>query len=152
MKNNKQNSINQLKIKTIRRNNQNECIAFFRRLLDSFSKINIPSNKICTCQSYNRNTNALVNDTDNQQLYPHMRKIYNDDTDLLEYVHIIMSTIKPECPQNDQSTQEETIAQRRCRRSRVSKQRAKVLITEYCTRKIVDNIKLCSNKRNYSSL
>jgi hypothetical protein len=82
-----------------------------------------------------------------------MRKIYNDDTDLLEYVHIIMSTIKPECPQNDQSSQEETIEQRRRRRSsRVSKQRAKVLITEYCTRKIVDNIKLYSNKRNYSSL
>ncbi len=79
-----------------------------------------------------------------------MRKVYNDDTNLLECVHIIMSTIKPECSINEQ--QEETIAQRRRRRTRVSKQRAKVLITEYCTRKIADNIKIPTNKRNYSSL
>jgi hypothetical protein len=79
-----------------------------------------------------------------------MRKVYNDDTDLLEYVHIIMSTIKPEDSHHEQ--QKETITQRCRRPTRVSKQRAKVLITEYCTRKIVDNIKLHSNKRNYSSL
>jgi hypothetical protein len=79
-----------------------------------------------------------------------MRKVYDDETDLLEHVHIIMSTIKPECPVDEQ--QEETIAQRHRRRTRVSKQRAKVLITEYCTRKIADNIKVSGNKRNHSSL
>jgi hypothetical protein len=79
-----------------------------------------------------------------------MRKVYNNDTDLLECVHIIMSTIKPECSINEQ--QEETIEQRRRQRTRVSKQRAKVLITKYCTRKIVDHIKVSTNKRNYSSL
>lgn len=127
---------------------ENECITFFQSLFDPLSK-----NKLCTCQTYNRNTNAFNSDNDNQQqqqVYPHMRKVYNDDTDLLEYVHIIMSTIKPECSINEQ--QEETIAQRRRRRTRVSKQRAKVLITEYCTRKIADNIKFQTNKRNYSSL
>ncbi len=77
-----------------------------------------------------------------------MRKVYDDDTDLLEHVYIIMSKIKPtECSVNEEST-----AQRRHQRARVSKQRAKVLITEYCTRKIVDNIKCQGNKRNYSSL
>jgi len=75
-----------------------------------------------------------------------MRKVYDDETDLLEHVHIIMSTIKPERSVNEQP--EETTAQRRRRRTRVSKQRAKVLITEYCTR----NIKVSVNKRNYSSL
>jgi len=127
---------------------QNECLNFFQHLLDSLSK-----KKICTCQTYNRNSNAFNSDNDSQQqqqLYPHMRKVYNNDTDLLECVHIIMSTIKPECSINEQ--QEEPIEQRRRQRTRVSKQRAKVLITKYCTRKIVDNIKVSTNKRNYSSL
>jgi hypothetical protein len=129
---------------------QNEYLNFFQRLLFI---IDHPKTKICTCQSYNRNTNAFTSDQDSQQqqqLYPHMRKVYNDDTDLLEHVHIIMSTIKPEGSIHEQ--QDETIAQRRRRRTRVSKQRAKLLITEYCTRKIADNIKLSTNKRNYSSL
>ncbi len=115
------------------------------------SKIDHGNNRICTCHSFNRNTNAFNSDNDSQQqLYPHMRKVYNDDTDILEHVHIIMSTIKPECSINEQ--QEETMAQRSHRRARVSKQRAKVLITEYCSRKIADNIKVPTNKRNYSSL
>ena len=88
-----------------------------------------------------------------QQLYPHMRKVYDDETDLLEHVHIIMSTVKPDCSVNEQQQQpEETIAQRHRRHTRVSKQRAKVLITEYCTRRVAENIKISSNKRNHSSL
>jgi hypothetical protein len=133
---------------------RNECITFFRQLLDSFSKVDTQNNQICTCQQYNRNNNAFDSENDGQQqqqqLYPHMRKVYNDETDLLEHVHIIMSTIKPECSMDEQ--QEETVAERRRRRARISKQRAKVLITEYCTRKITDNIKVQTNKRNYSSL
>jgi hypothetical protein len=123
---------------------QNECLTFFQHLIS----------KIRTSQLYNRNNNALTNDPDSeqqQQLYPHMRKVYNDETALLEHVHIIMSTIKPECPV-DEPPPEETIAQRHRRRTRVSKQRAKVLITGYCTRRIADNIKVSSNKRNHSSL
>lgn len=115
-------------------------LTFFQYLSDSLIK---------KTQTYNRNTNAFTNDNDDQpQLYPHMRKVYNSDTDLLEYVNIIMSTVKPECSTNEQQQQEEPIIiQRRPRRTRISKQRAKVLITEYCTRKISD-----INKRNYSSL
>ena len=77
-----------------------------------------------------------------------MSKVYDGDTDLLEHVHIIMSTIKPEYSIQEQ---DESMEQRRRRRTRVSKQRAKVLITEYCSRKIVDKIKISANKRNYSS-
>ena len=77
-----------------------------------------------------------------------MSKVYDGDTDLLEHVHIIMSTIKPEYLIQEQ---DESMEQRRRRRTRVSKQRAKVLITEYCSRKIVDKIKISANKRNYSS-
>ena len=97
----------------------------------------------------------MTSDSDSeQQLYPHMRKVYDDETDLLEHVHIIMSTVKPDCSVDEQQQQqpEETIAQRHRRHGRVSKQRAKVLITEYCTRRIADNIKISSNKRNHSSL
>ncbi|CAF2741845.1 unnamed protein product [Rotaria sp. Silwood2] len=108
---------------------------FFQKLFD---------NNICTCQQYNRNSNAFHNDNEEpqeqqeQQLYPHMRKLYNHDTDLLEYVYIIMSTIKPTESLNKQ--QDETLGQQqqqqqpqhRRRQTRISKQRAKVLITEYC--------------------
>ena len=92
--------------------------------------------------SSNRNNNACTNDQDSQQpqLYPHIRKIYNSDTCLLEYARIIMSTVKPD---------DETIVQQR--RARVSKQRAKVLISEYCTRKLPENLKISTNKRNHSS-
>lgn len=127
----------------------NENASFFRRLLQSLFQIDLQNDRLCTCQSLNRNTNALTNDNDNQQVYPHMRKVYDDDTDLLEHVHIIMSTIKPDYSIQEQ---EESMEQRRRRRARVSKQRAKVLITEYCSRKIVDKIKISANKRNYSSL
>lgn len=136
-------SNSQLKIKKRLSTHRNKYLTFFQHLLD------LKKNQMCICQTYNRNTNAFNSDAESQpQLYPHMRKVYNDDTDLLEYVHIIMSTIKPECSMSE----EETIAERRRRPTRVSKQRAKVLITEYCTRKIADNIKISSNKRNYSSL
>jgi hypothetical protein len=78
-----------------------------------------------------------------------MRKVYDSETDLLECVHVIMSPTKPESSENE-LLQEEPIAQRRCRRSRVSKQRAKALISEYCTRsKTGDNVKLKPKKRNY---
>ncbi|UJR15009.1 hypothetical protein I4U23_001986 [Adineta vaga] len=129
---------------------QNENKHFFRCLLESLFRIDVETNRICTCQSLNRNTNAFSHENENQQLYPHMRKVYDDDTDLLDQVHIIMSTIKPECSLNEQH--EESIAQRHRRHTRVSKQRAKVLITGYCSRKIADNVKIAINKRNYSSL
>lgn len=110
-------------------------------------------NNICTCKQYNRNTNAFNHETEGeieqpQQLYPHMRKLYNDDTSLLEYVYIIMSTVKPDEP--IAKPKEEPVIQKHHRRhTRISKQRAKVLITEYCTRKIGDNLKIHSNLRNY---
>ena len=122
-----------------------------RRLCDpSFT-----TNKLCTCESYNRNSNAFSHDNDGRQLYPHMRKFYNEDTDLLEHVHIVMSTVKPESlshDRGDDDDEEETLAQRRRRRTRVSKQRAKVLITEYCTKKIGENFKRHTNKRNHLPL
>ncbi|CAF1300776.1 unnamed protein product [Rotaria sordida] len=114
---------------------------FFQKLFD---------NNICTCQQYNRNSNAFHNDNEEpqqqqqQHLYPHMRKLYNHDTNLLEYVYIIMSTIKPNDSinkQQQQQQQDETLGQQqqqqqqqqhRRRQTRISKQRAKVLITEYC--------------------
>ena len=127
---------------------------FFQNLFDSLTKLDIPKKKVCTCHTYNRNTNAFNNDQDNtqqpQQLYPHIRKTYDEETDALEHVHIIMSPIKPENFNNEE--QEETVAQRRRRRTRISKQRAKALITEYCTRKNSDTKKSSSNKRNHSSL
>ena len=93
--------------------------------------------------SANRNNNACTADQDTPppQLYPHIRKIYNSDTCLLEYARVIMSTIKPDDEVG-----------RQCR-ARVSKQRAKVLISGYCTRgKIPENVKLSTNKRIHSSL
>ncbi|CAF3751997.1 unnamed protein product [Rotaria socialis] len=100
---------------------------FFQKLFDTH---------ICTCRQYNRNTNAYPNDSEEQQqqLYPQMRKLYNDDTDLLEYVYIIMSTVKPSDSLTKQ--QDETCEQPPHRQqTRVSKQRAKVRITEYCREK-----------------
>lgn len=104
---------------------------------------------ICTCSSSNRNNNACTDDPHTPPtIYPRIRKIYNHETALLEYVHIIMSTNKPDEGIED----EQTIGQRRRRRARVSKQRAKALISEYCTRKIPENIKISTNKRHDSSL
>ena len=131
----------------------NESLHFFRRLLESLFRVDIGNKQICTCQSLNRNNNASSSDDESpprQQLYPHMRKVYDEDTALLEHVHIIMSTTKPQC--SLQEAKEEPTVQRRRRPTRVSKQRAKVLITEYCSRKIVDNVRVPTNKRNYSSL
>ncbi|CAF4105441.1 unnamed protein product [Rotaria sp. Silwood1] len=67
-----------------------------------------------------------------------MRKLYNHDTDLLEYVYIIMSTVKPNDSINKQLQQDEILGQQqqhRRQQTRISKQRAKVLITEYCRNK-----------------
>ncbi|CAF0823578.1 unnamed protein product [Adineta steineri] len=161
MKSNKHKSIissvNQSKFTTSLNNqcHQNEYINFFKRLLQSLSRNDNDKSGICTCQSYNRNTNAFCSDNDSQQqqqLYPHMRKVYDNDTKLLEHVHIIMSTTKPICSINEQKQPEAIVQQRPPRRTRVSKQRARVLITEYCSRKISDNIKVPTNKRNHSSL
>ncbi|CAF3744297.1 unnamed protein product [Rotaria sp. Silwood1] len=101
---------------------------FFQKLFD---------NNICTCQQYNRNSNAFHNDNEEsqqEQLYPHMRKLYNHETNLLEYVYIIMSTIKPNDSINkqDEILGQQQQQQHRRRQTRISKQRAKVLITEYC--------------------
>ena len=118
-----------------------ECATFCQQLFDN----------ICTCHQHNRNSNAYDNENEQEdqkiKFYPHMRKLYNDDTDSLEYVYIIMSTIKPKISMNKQ--QEGHTEQRyHHQHGRLSKQRAKVLITEYCKKKI-DNIKIHTSKRNY---
>lgn len=86
-------------------------------------------------------------------VYPHIRKIYNHETSILEYVHIVMSRNKPEEGGDDD---EQMIGQRPPRRrARVSKQRAKILITEFCTGKIpsMENVKMSPpNKRHESSV
>ena len=112
-------------------------------------------NHLCACSTYNRNGNAFTSDHETSvfsepTLYPHVRKFYNSDTAVLEHVRITMSTSKPASPTDE--CQEETMAQRRRRRTRISKQRAKVLITEYCTKKIGDSAKVTTNKRSYLSL
>lgn len=117
----------------------------FRHVLNSLSQFDFPQQNLCQCHVYNRNTNAIENEpTVPTQLYPHMRKVYNDETDRLEQVHITMSTVKPE-----QEIVNQQKSQRR--RARISKQRAEVLITEYCKRNIVNKLKASRKKRNYSS-
>ena len=112
-------------------------------------------NHLCGCSTYNRNGNAFTTDSQTSvfpepRLYPHMRKFYNHDTDLLEHVCVTMSPIKPDS--SSDKLQVATMAERRPRRTRISKQRAKVLITEYCTKKIGDSPKATTNKRSYLSL
>lgn len=98
--------------------NQEKLKKVFQKLFD---------NNICTSRQYNRNTNAYPNDSEeqSQQLYPHIRKLYDDDTDSLEYVYIVMSTVKPT---QSNTKQQDVLSQQ----TRISKQRAKVRITEYC--------------------
>lgn len=102
---------------------------------------------MCTCRSLNRNNNASSDGDDDEtsgnnqsrpQLYSHMRKVYDRDTALLEHVYITMSTARPQHCIHD--VRLESITQRRRRPTRVSKQRAKVLITEYCSRKTLRSI------------
>ena len=94
---------------------------------------------LCTCPSDLRSVT-----TEELKLYPHVRKFYSCDTNLLEHVHIMMSTIKPETV-----LIEENLGQPRRRRTRMSKQRAKILITEYCcTKKLSESMKFPVNKRD----
>ncbi|CAF3288160.1 unnamed protein product [Rotaria socialis] len=140
MKRNQDNSSAAVHQSTLKQSLENQCQPnelrpFFFCLCNPSNRIDISNSKFCTCEAYNRNNNA---DIQEEKLYPCIRKIYNNDTDLLEQVHVVMSKDKPE----------NAITEPRRRHGRISKQRAKLFITEYCTRKNDDNISFETNKRN----
>lgn len=104
---------------------------------------------ICHCVSNNRNKNVILNEADTStsdiQLFPHIKKIYDCETNSLEQVHIIMSTIRP-----DQKHEEKVVYGRR-HRTRVSKQKAKLLITECCSKRLPEPNKSKPNEVSSTS-